>query len=125
MHKSWLKSRIIWTAILTLLFSFLSLLGAIPIALAYIVDFGTMCLAIATIYFRFTTKVDVTMDPEKLRSIRGYQKMPKISLHNLDIVISNVEFCLDPENGPLDSDDMESILEYLGELKKLMADPGK
>lgn len=43
-------------------------------------------------------------------------------LSQLDIIIKNVEFCLDPENGTLDTDDCEGILEYLKELRVIYDD---
>lgn len=65
--KSWLRSRIVWAALATLTISLISLLGLLPVGLARAIDLATMVLAVLTVYFRFTTKVDVTMDPEVLR----------------------------------------------------------
>lgn len=53
--KSWVKSKIVWTSIATFVFASLSLFHILPPFVSGVIDLGTMVLAAATIYFRFTS----------------------------------------------------------------------
>jgi hypothetical protein len=53
--KHWTHSRIVWSALGSFALGFLSLLDIVPKEVGHIFDFGTMCFAVLTVWFRFTT----------------------------------------------------------------------